>query len=260
MSGYILCEVKKADKPYYIKNICTNIYSIEELCYYFYHNLYLIDRSIMNEELCDWIEEELHCRELAEKLRHRVGKFAVVEDVLYPVFKEINYLTYDELKKLSSRVARYDAESPLVREKKKADALAANGMYVHAIKVYQELLKKPRLEEAKNGLTVQIWHNLGCVYSYLFQMEKTLDCFEQAIKAGGGEKEQKAYLMAYKTIRTPIEYESKLTELGFVESIPKEIEEDLERFARKPERKVYVQHVDELLTAFMKDYHRSTGS
>ena len=34
MSGYILCQVKKAEKPFYIENISTNIYSIEELCYY----------------------------------------------------------------------------------------------------------------------------------------------------------------------------------------------------------------------------------
>ena len=36
MSGYILCQVKRAKLPYYIENISTNIYSIEELCFYFY--------------------------------------------------------------------------------------------------------------------------------------------------------------------------------------------------------------------------------
>ena len=41
MSGYILCQVKRAKLPYYIENISTNIYSIEELCFYFYHNIYL---------------------------------------------------------------------------------------------------------------------------------------------------------------------------------------------------------------------------
>ena len=58
MSGYILCQTKRAETPYYIENISTNIYSLEELCYYFYHNLYLIDRTIINEELCSWIQEE----------------------------------------------------------------------------------------------------------------------------------------------------------------------------------------------------------
>ena len=53
MSGYILCQLKRAKMPYYIENISTNIYSIEELCYYFYHNIYLLDETILNEHLCD---------------------------------------------------------------------------------------------------------------------------------------------------------------------------------------------------------------
>ena len=49
MSGYILCQTKKADKPFFVESINTNIYSLEELCYFLYHNLYLVDSSIINE-------------------------------------------------------------------------------------------------------------------------------------------------------------------------------------------------------------------
>ena len=49
MSGYILCQTKKAEKPYFVENISTNIYSLEELCYYLYNNLYMEDSSVMNE-------------------------------------------------------------------------------------------------------------------------------------------------------------------------------------------------------------------
>ena len=50
MSGYILCQVKRAKLPYYIENISTNIYSIEELCFYFYHNIYLLDSTILERK------------------------------------------------------------------------------------------------------------------------------------------------------------------------------------------------------------------
>ena len=56
MSGYILCQVKRAKNPYYISNISTNIYSIEELCYYLYHNIYLLDETIINEQLLVWMK------------------------------------------------------------------------------------------------------------------------------------------------------------------------------------------------------------
>lgn len=68
MSGYILCQVKRAKNPYYISNISTNIYSIEELCYYLYHNIYLLDETIINEQLLVWMKEELHLRRLYQRL------------------------------------------------------------------------------------------------------------------------------------------------------------------------------------------------
>ena len=101
-----------------------------------------MDSSVINENLCIWISEELDLPRLAAKLRPHLGKFASAEDVLYPVFKEINYLTYDELKALNVKLAKLDQEAPLLRKKRKGDALVANKMYVSAIKVYQQLLKK----------------------------------------------------------------------------------------------------------------------
>ena len=259
MSGYILCQTKKADVPYYVENISTNIYSIEELCYYLYHNLYLVDDSIMNDGLCDWLDEELQLHSLAAKLRPRVGKFASAEDFLYPIFKEINYLTYEELRALNVKLIKYDKEAPLIREKKKGDALAGNGMYVNAIRVYQKLLERKDLEAAREGITRELWHNLGCAYSYLFQMEKAVECFEKEYLCGNTKDALKTYLIAYKSIRTPIEYESRLTELKVGEDVRREIGEILNHFARKPETPVYSQHVDGLLEQFMTDYHRSTG-
>ena len=79
MSGYILCQVKKAEKPFYIENISTNIYSIEELCYYLYNNLYLVDSSLISSKLCTWLEEEIGMPELAGKLRDVIRMRGSVE-------------------------------------------------------------------------------------------------------------------------------------------------------------------------------------
>ena len=77
MSGYILCQTKKAEHPYFIENISTNIYSVEELCYYLYHNLYLVDQTIINEELCIWLGRGAGiCTGLAAKLRQAMAREA----------------------------------------------------------------------------------------------------------------------------------------------------------------------------------------
>ncbi len=260
MSGYILCQTKKAEKPYFVENISTNIYSLEELCYYLYHNLYLVDSSVMNEGLCIWISEELDLPRLAAKLRPHLGKFASIEDVLYPIFKEINYLTYDELKALNVKLAKLDQEAPLLRQKQKGDALVANKMYVSAIKVYQQLLKKEGLEQVKPGLTMSIWHNLGCAYSYLFQMEKAVECFWEAFLTESSDKELICYLLAYRSVKKPEEYEKKLKVLNVSSEVKAALKEALDQFSQKKEISIRPGRTDEMLEKLTGEYHRSTGS
>lgn len=260
MSGYILCQTKKAEVPYYIENISTNIYSLEELCYYLYHNLYLVDSSVINENLCVWISEQLELPRLAAKIRPHLGKFASAEDVLYPIFKEINYLTYEELKALNVRLAKWDQEAPVLREKRKGDALVENRMYVNAIRVYQKLLKRENLDQAKQGLTMNIWHNLGCAYSYLFQMEKAMECFWEAFLTEGQDEELICYLLAFRSVKKPEEYQKKLTELKVTEEVKEELKNRLDAFSKKKEAPVGAKKADEILEKLTREYHRSTGS
>ena len=49
MAGVILSRSKYAEKPYYITNMSINIYSLEELCYYIYNNIYLIGTDLVFE-------------------------------------------------------------------------------------------------------------------------------------------------------------------------------------------------------------------
>lgn len=260
MSNYILCQIKTAEHPYYIESISTNIYSIEELCYYLYHNLYLVDQSILNEELCTWLQEELELPKLAARLRPKFSKFVSAEDVLYPIFKEINYLTYEELKALNVRLARLESEHPAIRTKKKGDTLIQNEMYVRAIKVYQKLLDDYELEEVRPGLSADVCHNLACAFSYLFQMEKAQEYFYKAYELEPTEESLKNYLLAYRSIHKPLEYISHLSELEVPDSVREEVEQAWDQFARKPEQQVYSQHIDSLLEKITRDYHRSTGA
>lgn len=92
------------------------------------------------------------------------------------MFKEINYLTYEEMKSLNLQIQKLAEESPLLRAKCKGDALVQNDMYVQAIQVYQKILDEENIEEVREGFTESVYHNLGCAYSYLFQMEKAVEC------------------------------------------------------------------------------------
>ena len=69
MGSLILCLDRHAAHSYEITRIHCRIFTIEELCYYLCNNLYLIDYTIMNTQLCDWLDEELGMDRLASDLR-----------------------------------------------------------------------------------------------------------------------------------------------------------------------------------------------
>lgn len=262
MSGYILCQTKTAENPYYIENINTNIYSIEELCFYLFHNVYLIDASLMNERLIEWIGTELKLGGLAQKLKALQGRYAKPQEYVFPIFKEINYLSYEELRALSTQLERLGSEPEMIQKKLRADSLVENGMYARALHSYQELLEELRsgAEEPRKGFMGSVYYNMGCTYSYLFQKEEALACFEKAYRHLHTMNALKSYLLAYHAVRTPIEYSSKLAEMGVDEKTARELEEQMQKSWERSEVPVYGHNVDVMLERLTREYHRSTGS
>ncbi|NCB92721.1 MAG: hypothetical protein EOM40_09170 [Clostridia bacterium] len=284
MSGYILCQVKRAKLPYYIENISTNIYSIEELCFYLYHNIYLLDSTIINEELCFWIRDELGLKKLAQKLYGLLTEELKVGDFILPIFKEINYLSLEEFRKLNQQIQKL-AEEPLVlRQKLKGDYLMDHGKYVNAIKVYQKALHdkaegKPEESDQLGGQFIGgIYHNMGCAYARLFQMEEAVHCFSKAYEHLRTMASIKSYLYAVYMESGVQAFEDKSEELGIEgarkEEVLKEVEqtaqelfetEDGQEYAQALEYKQagdlegYRKALDIMLERLTSEYHRSTG-
>ena len=67
MNKLSLCT-NHIEKPFYIKEINKNIFSIEELGYYLYNYLYLIDDEFFGESLINYIENELEQKTIASGL------------------------------------------------------------------------------------------------------------------------------------------------------------------------------------------------
>ena len=93
MGSLILCHKKKAKHPYEISRIHKRVYTIEELCYYLCNNLYLIDYTIMNEQLCHWIADELELPEMAYSLINLIRKPGTVEEFVLKVLDEAKIYT-----------------------------------------------------------------------------------------------------------------------------------------------------------------------
>ena len=99
MGSLILCHNKKASQPYKITRIHRKIYTIEELCYYLCNNLYLIDYTIMNEKICEWLYSELDMRELAGELLDLIQKKGTIEQFVLRILEHARIYSEPEMEK-----------------------------------------------------------------------------------------------------------------------------------------------------------------
>ena len=63
-----LCVGEYCENAYNVEGLDIRVYSMEELCYCLKENAFLLDLSIMNDKLVDWIGEECKVWELAKQL------------------------------------------------------------------------------------------------------------------------------------------------------------------------------------------------
>ncbi|MGI6094904.1 MAG: hypothetical protein ACOYBL_05660 [Lachnospiraceae bacterium] len=257
MSGYILCQVKKAEMPYYIENISTNIYTIEELCYYLYHNIYLLDETIIGEALCDWLRDELGLEKLYYRLYRILEEEKGVGEFILPIFKEINYLSHAAFQELNRELALLSSQSPAIRQKKKGDYLINNQMYVNAIKVYEKSMKMVEGTNLGGQFVGEIYHNMGCAYMHLFQIPQACGCFWRAYECLRTKASIQTYLIAYRMDHTPQEWEKECAKLGVDAGTKKEIAAQLSVPAEELEPGS--EKASQMLEELTREYHRSTG-
>lgn len=260
MSGYILCQIKKADMPYFIENISTNIYTMEELCFYLRHNIYLLDETIIGEPLCDWIRDELEL----EKLYHRLYRILENEDgvgsFILPVFKEINYLSHAEFKEMNQELLVIEGQPPVVRQKRKGDYLVENQMYVNAIKVYEKALPLVAGSHLGEQFVGEIYHNMGCAYASLFQMKEACNCFGKANECMHTKASIKHYLVAFYLEHSKEEWEFTCSKLKVSDAAKRDILEEIRLKTEKISISSYKdEDMDATLKRLTKEYHRSTG-
>lgn len=255
MSGYILCQIRRAKIPYYIENISTNIYSIEELCYYMYHNICLLDETIINEQLLAWLRDELHLRRLWQKLYPLLDERNSIGEFVLPIFKEINYLTHDQFRKMNERLKHFEEQPEAVRSKLKGDYLVEHEKNINAIRVYQYALKAGKDTNLGEQFQGSIYNNMGCAYASLFQMAEALECFRKAYESLHSKAALQSYLFAVCMNNGREAYEKMAKDLGVDAQTRKEMDERMADAVKVELPK----DLDAALAGWTREYHRNTG-
>ncbi len=261
MAGYRLCRTKTAENPFYIENISTNIYSMEELCFFMSQNLYLLDETIFGPMLVSWLREELDLLGLSKKISKLLSEKASMAELMLPVMKEIRYLNQHEMKDIQQQLNQMEEQTPLHRKKRKGDCLVAYQKYGNAVKVYQEVLKEAEESGEDRLLIGEVCHNIGCAYARLFQLDDALLWFEKANQTLHAKRTLKSLLAATYMAKSEAEFEQKAEELGADPSTVDEIRQELKELAQAPVEDM--NQCTEQLAAALDEltfaYHRDTG-
>ncbi len=178
MGELIYCRHPIAANPLYIEDSSHNIYSLEELSYYIRQNPYLVTRSLMSQELCDWIRDDLHDEELSETLSFALNENAPLYLFVTRLLSGCGYLTTREIKETIDVIEKLESLSDDERKKVRADELLRSQKLIDAIYAYDNILSGS--DDLPDSLVADIYHNKGCAYSWLMFFEEASEDYEKA--------------------------------------------------------------------------------
>lgn len=211
MGSLILCHDKHAVNPYEISRIHRKIYTMEELCYYLCNNLYLIDYTIMNEQLLNWIEEELDLKDLSSELKDVIRTHGSVEKFVLTILKRSKIYKESEMIRIQNVLERLKNQKDIERQKYKGDNLLESGETEEAIIVYQAILNQERDESVDPKFYGKIYAGLGAAYGKMFLYQESAKMYDRAYQICEDKKLLRPYLYASYKYMSLEEYHILLT-------------------------------------------------
>lgn len=195
MGELIYCNRQIAANPFFVEEFSVNIYSLEEMSYYIFHNVYLINSDFMSIELTRWIGRELDMKDLSESLYTMITDNAPLHLFIGTILKESGYLSSGEIRDTLGIIGAFENKSDAERKKIRADRFMDKGRTMEAIYEYEDLLSSE--DNIGDRLLGDIWHNLGSAYAKLFFLHEAGECFIRAYKKNHRRQSLRSLMYTY---------------------------------------------------------------
>lgn len=226
MGNLILCSGERTSRPYVFPSSNFRIYSIEELCYYLYNHVYLIEDSLITEALIDWIGTELKLTERSQKLKLMKEQGGDIKTIITAILCSCDYYDEDEIKDIL-RVIDNIIGMPLVKRNIiRATEFLKNKKYMEAIRAYELILNSDDAADLAPEEYGSVLHNMGVAMVNTKGLSSAKELFRQAYERNQREESLRQYLY---TLRLSGDIEDKqLGELHLDESLKDEIDNNIE--------------------------------
>lgn len=253
MGSLILCHDQHAAHPYEITRIHCKIFTMEELCYYLCNNLYLIDYTIMNEQLCGWLEEDIGKRELADQLRDVIRMRGSVEKFVLTILKSSGIYKEAEMIRIQNVLERLKNQKDIERQKYKGDNLLESGEVEEAILVYQAILNEVEDENTDPKFYGKIYASLGSAYGRMFLYQQAARMYDRAYQICEDPKLLKPYLYASYKYMSMEEYHILLTKNDTYAEINTELRSEMKEIREG----IQMEMSEQLTDKWKQQYRRS---
>lgn len=275
MNNVCLCVGNYATNPFYIKLSDISIYSVEELCYYFMDKAYIIDDSIVCDELVDWIRNECGLVELADELADYPRKHASVAAFVSVIYEYTGM--YDENTRLRiDQILKGNADlTPVEKYQKRAQYLYEQGRFREALMIYRELIDYvPSRDTAEKA---KLYYNMASIYAMDFAYSIAAEYYYESYLLKPDRQTRRSYILANMLAMTDYAYgafkrENPEWEQDFEDvekmyfdtldkwqtSNEKQYLEELGKLKDNGDMETYTAKAKNLISKLKKDYKRQT--
>lgn len=237
-----VCVGNYAQTPYCIPGLDINVYCMEELCYCLKENAFLLDLSLLDDGLINWIEQECGLKNLARALYPLVHKQGSLSGFAVLILNYVGFYDSGTVQEVERVLKQGAGLSSIEKRKSQIDYLVKKKKYVDAIHGYDLLIKKWEEQEAVGGglpakdCLAEILHNKGVAYAGLMDYEMAAEMFRCAYEKDGNDEYYMDFLAAKRMQLSESEYVSFVAEHGESYQYTLELEKKMELLTQEWEQ------------------------
>ncbi len=279
-----VCVGDYAKTPYCIAGLELQVYCLEELCYCLRENAFLLDLSLLDEKLVDWIGRECGSKELAAELYPLVRKQGSLSAFVILILDYVGLYDHNTIQELEKVLKEGAGLSGIEKRKNQIDYLVRKKKYPAAIHQYEELLTAWQ-EEAGQGrempgsrVKAGILHNKGVALIGMMEYGAAAECFKEALEIEASESSCLAYFAAKRMelnesdylafiAGQPDSYELSLSLERKIERVEEEFRkqetyrklEELKEWRFESDKQRYYGEVEKIARALKENYRNSVN-
>lgn len=259
MGAVMICKNEPAETPYYIESMGVRIYSMEELAYFLYENIYLVDKKMLGKRLWDWLRTEMHNPELADRLQKGMEAGGSLQNMVLTILRSVDFYSQEELTQLTAKMKVLNTYQEQERLKLRADEYFVGGNYQAAIYEYQKILDIRQSERLGVEFYAHVWNNLGVCCCRLFLFGKAAQAFRTSWQYQKDPAVLKEYVCAMRLGLSDEDFEEAMELQKIRGDQLEELTEEYERLEKEAgEHFLLPQDLSARLYELEREYEKNT--